>query len=106
MKDEDHVELVIDGKWFKGFSWSRLLIDPESGLSVGAAAIPIHGKLLDLRHPHGVVVSTDGTWDGKGQEHPGLEALIPWGQVIGILKIEGGAESASKSIGFSPKRKR
>jgi len=105
MKEGDHVELIVDGGWFKRFPWSRQLIDPDTRLAVGASAIPIYGSLLDLKHPYGVIVQTDGTWDAKGNKHGGLEAFIPWSQVIGILKIGAESEPASKSFGFKPQRK-
>ena len=75
--------------------------------AVGASAIPIWGALLDLRHHHGVIVETLGTWDAKGTKHGGIEVLIPWSQVVGILKIGAEADEASKSYGFkTAERKR
>ncbi len=105
MKEQDFVEVIVDGAWFKSFPWSEQLIDPESGPAIGARAIAIHGTLLDLTHPYGVVVETEGTWTRKGNKLGGLEALIPWSRVIGILKIKEEGDQPIKRFGFKHQRK-
>jgi hypothetical protein len=58
MQNEDMVEVIVNGAWFKSFPWSGQLIDPESKLTIGDPALAIHGRLLDLKHPYGVLVET------------------------------------------------
>lgn len=100
MKTEDHVEVVIDAGWFQRFPWSRQLISPTLGLPAKSAAIPVHGRIVNLEHHSGLTLKTDATWDAKGSSHLGIEIFVPWPYVVAVLKIDGEEETAKRRAGF------
>jgi hypothetical protein len=99
VKQDDPVEVIIDASWFKKFSWSRQLIDPDLGLPPTAPALAITGVLQQLDHPQALRIRTGYTWDRSGRQHAGIELVIPWGYVIAVLELRE-PETAMKRLGF------
>ena len=100
MRENDRVELVIDAPWFEKFPWSRQLLDPHLGQRAGAPAFAVTGTLGELGHPAGLFARTDGSWDGTGRRHEGLEIFVPWAYVIAMFEIRSDEEAAARRVGF------